>query len=97
VKNGSTGFLLPLPTSRTGSIGDNDKSPQTWASALKSPGNEVFKVAAKGYAELLVKTIVDSETRRAMGRKGASGVDGWTWWDAMEVSISLFKSLGNSS
>ncbi len=91
VTHGSTGLLLspPKPKGRilpTVSVSE-------WPRLLTDRKSERFEACAMGYAELIVRATKkgSDEEREGWGRRAATeGVQGRTWYDAMEVSVAFF-------
>ncbi|TYJ55006.1 hypothetical protein B9479_004317 [Cryptococcus floricola] len=87
VQHSSTGFLLPLnpcPSAPTA-------QPLTWPTA-SNPSSPHFNHLAEEYAKLLLEAATDHGKRREMGRVGStSGIEGRTWWDAMESCVDGYR------
>lgn len=76
-----TGLLLSLPPSTT-----------SWPQALKSTGSSTFREASRSYADLLKQIVVDHGLRAQMGKQASTeGIQGFTWWDAMEKSVDGYR------
>ncbi|WVQ76957.1 hypothetical protein IAR50_006636 [Cryptococcus sp. DSM 104548] len=87
VQHSSTGFLLPLTPSPSASV----THPLTWPTAchLSSPH---FDHLAMEYAKLLAGVTIDHGKRREMGRIASTkGIEGRTWWDAMESCVDGYR------
>lgn len=75
-----TGLLYTLP------------SHLSWPNVSRRPESEEFQSAAKGYAHLLARLVVDRHLRTAMGETASrEGVNGFTWWDAMERCVDGYR------
>lgn len=85
VNHESTGLLLPLPRQ---SHEPNNIS-RTWPLICRDHTSAVFLQCAEAYARLIERVVTDDEARRGMGKRGSTeGIEGYTWWDAMEVSAA---------
>lgn len=86
VEDGKTGLLLRLPAGTT-----------NWPQAVKDHKSATFDAAAREYAGLLAKVVLNHKLRKEMGQRGSTvGIKGYTWWDAMEVSCAAVFVLRNS-
>jgi len=81
VTHSQTGLLLPYPAGYT-----------SWPSALKNTSSPTFKTSATAYAALLSQVTLDHALRESMGKKGSTeGIEGFTWWDAMERCVDGYR------
>lgn len=76
VSHSSTGLLLDQPNCE-------------WSTACQRSSPH-FQPLVQRYAVLLTRACTDHAEREGMGRRACTeGIKGYTWWDAMEVSLSL--------
>ena len=87
-----TGLLLPLPTVPVSSAptpGLDGRSKNAWPAVCRDQSSPLFVSCAERYAGLLARAACNTAERKAMGeRAGREGIEGYTWWDAMEVRVS---------
>jgi hypothetical protein len=105
VKHEYTGLLLPLPaevahpstpsTSGAGTgTGAAAVSKNAWPAVCRDQKNPLFISCAERYAALLARAVCNAAERERFGeRAGREGIEGYTWWDAMEVCISIRGAL----
>lgn len=65
-----------------------------WHEVCKDSSSPLFLQCADGYARMIAKVMVDHELRRSMSRTACTkGIEGYTWADAMEVSVDEFGGM----
>ncbi|ORX37435.1 hypothetical protein BD324DRAFT_449992 [Kockovaella imperatae] len=81
VSHNSTGLLLRLPPGAS-----------NWPEALKSTQSSSFGASARSYADLLAEIVKDHAKRVEMGERASTkGIEGYTWWDAMEKCVDGYR------
>ncbi|WVR06117.1 hypothetical protein IAU60_003147 [Kwoniella sp. DSM 27419] len=86
VSHRRTGLLLALPNAV-----DKSGSPLNWAKQC-NPASTHFDTLARSYADLLAQAVANHGARREMGRRGSTeGIEGYTWWDAMEACVDGYR------
>lgn len=90
VKHGVSGQLLPLPNDGFDSMNASRAWPRLCkASSTPTP---IFDALAHDYAKLIAQLVNDPEKARRMGEFACTkAIEGYTWWDAMEVGQSSIE------
>lgn len=85
VKREKTGLLLDFPQRNSPRILPRISS-SDWPMVCKYPKSDAFASLADDYAKLIARLMKDEGLRVRMGRTACTeGIEGYTWWDAMEV------------
>ncbi|KAK4689476.1 hypothetical protein P7C73_g647, partial [Tremellales sp. Uapishka_1] len=83
VTHSQTGLLMPFPPHADG---------QTWSTVCRSTTLPPFAHCRKDYAELLLQLVVHGKQRQSMSNRASTdGVEGFTWWDAMERCVDGYR------
>lgn len=90
VQHASTGLLLPLPPVAAANTKVNPS--RTWPTICRDVSHPLFSVCVDGYAQLLARATTNHTERAAMGHKACTdGIQGFTWWDAMERCVDGYR------
>lgn len=83
VTHDRTGLLLSLP-SEVAATANGSKN--AWPGVCRDHTDPLFVVCAERYAVLLARATCSHAEREEMGSRACrEGIEGYTWWDAMEV------------
>ena len=91
VTHEQTGLLLPLPAELSVAVsGGKNTHKNAWPAVCRDQSNPLFISCAERYAALLSRATCNHAEREVMGaRASTEGIEGYTWWDAMEVSRNI--------
>lgn len=87
-----TGLLLDFPHRQAGSRLLPRITSSDWPRICKFPNTNAYASLADDYARLVARVMKDDVMRAEMGRRACTeGIEGYTWWDAMERCVDGYR------
>lgn len=87
-----TGLLLDFPHRQAGSRLLPRITSSDWPRICKFPNTNAYASLADDYARLIARVMKNDVLRVDMGRRACTeGIEGYTWWDAMERCVDGYR------